>query len=765
MSLTDGQQLALRQLREIEGFGPGAFEIVSVKEPEKDGDWLSVQVSVNCAGMPRAAGGLPLRQRERVRLNIPPDFPFRRPDFWATHCRFAGHPHVQWARYLCLYIAPETEWVASDGMYGAIARLDDWLRHGALNQLDPAGAPLHPPVAYTSSDQYVVVQADTPAVGQQPWFGYAVLDRKAENRVHITGWVPLGETPPEGETAAALLLHEPMPFEYPGTVRALIAELTRHSIAQRSLFAALKLAALATAEDKPLFLVIGAPMRGIAGADRREQHLAVWSLDATATKGFHLTVTRFPEINERAEAIMLEWADTAKVNWCTVHEQRPAVTIRRDHDSPLSWFAGKAVTLWGCGALGTHIGEALVRAGIAKIALHDHGAVSPGILARQLFDDADIGRGKADALAGRLKRINPDLPITVNPGDLMRTALAGGNWATEGAGEAEAETDLVIDATASRTVALKLECVCGEAAVPVAAMAIGHRAERGLVTVCRPGFTGRSFDIARRAKIEACNRSRCAVFRDEFWPDPATRPLFQPEPGCSNPTFIGSAADIAALAGSMLNITALRLAALKPDSASADFIELPHAAPAGRSPARAGFIWRPDHIARDPHHGYEVRIAPSALREIRAWISRNARVQGSDIETGGLLFGEFNEPAKIVWVTEVSGPPPDGEASAEGFICGVAGTQEDNAERKARTKGSVSFIGMWHTHPVSQPIPSTTDLDAMFDLLVAAENSPRYTLMLIAGDLSAAPRMGAYVFTRHDFVLIRRRREADSDGR
>ncbi len=706
--------------------------------------------------MPKAAGGLPLRQRERIELKIPPDFPFRRPAFWTTHKRFAGFPHVQWSRYLCLYRSTETEWIASDGMYGAIERLDDWLRQGALNQLDPFGEPLHPPAVYASSDQYVIPQTDTPPVEAAPWFGFAILDRKSENRVHITGWVPLEQIPPVGETAAALLLHEPLPFEYPSTVRALVSELTKHGISQRSLFVALKLAALTTAEGRPLFLVVGAPMRGIAGAERLEQHLEVWCLDELATKGFRLMVTEFPEINEQVEVIMLGWAETANVQWCTVREQRPAVTMRRDHDSPLSWFRGKSVSLWGCGALGSHAAEFLTRAGVARIALQDHSLVSPGILARQLFDDADITRWKATALADRLKRINPDLQVTTNTTDLQGTTLDAGPWT----GEAE----LVIDATASRTVALKLESVRGRASVPLVSMAIGHRAERGLVTVSQPGFTGGTFDIERRAKIETCNRSTYIAFRKEFWPDPGTRQFFEPEPGCSSPTFVGSAADIAALAGSMLNIAALRLAGLKADCASADIVELPHIAQKNRSSARASFVWRPDHIAHDPHHGYQVRIGPFALREIRAWIGRNNRVNGSGIETGGLLFGEFNEPAKIVWITEVSGPPPDSEASAEGFVCGVEGTLADNAERKARTKDSVSFIGMWHTHPASKPIPSTTDLGAMFSLLTAADHNPRHTLMLIVGDLATTPPMGAYVFTRHDFVVIRRRRGAEPDA-
>ncbi len=706
--------------------------------------------------MPKAAGGLPLRPRERIELRVSPDFPFWPPAFWATHRRFAGFSHVQWTRYLCLYRSTETEWIAADGIYGAIERLDDWLRHGALNQLDPSGEPLHPPTAYPSSDQNVIPQADTPAVENTPWLGFATLDRRSDTRVHITGWVPIEEAPSEGETAAALLLHEAMPFEYPGTVSSLMFELTKHDIPQRLLFTALKLAALTTVENKPLFLVIGAPMRGIAGTGRMEQHLEVWCLDSVATKGFRLMVTQNSDINEQAEAIMVDWAKTAKIHWCPVRERRPAVTKRRDHDSPLSWFREKSVSLWGCGALGSHIGEFLTRAGIAKITLQDHSIVSPGILARQLFDDADIARTKVAALAARLKRINPDIQLATSTSDLLRAPLTDQSWVNE--------ADLVIDATASRAVALKLESVRKQAGAPLVSMGIGHRAERGMITVSQLNFTGGSFDVERRAKIEICSNPRFVPFRDEFWPDPGSRQLFEPEPGCSSPTFIGSAADIAALAGSMLNIAVVRLAGLKADGASADFIELPHIAPKNRFSRRAAFTWDGDHIGSDPHHAYQVRIAPSALRQIHSWISRNNRVNGRGIETGGLLFGEFSEPARIVWVTEVSGPPPDSASSAEGFVCGIEGTQADNAERKARTKGSVSFIGMWHTHPVSQPIPSSTDLDAMFDVLVAAKINPRHTLMLIVGDLTRIPCIGTYVFTRHDFIVTRRARQAELDA-
>jgi integrative and conjugative element protein (TIGR02256 family) len=106
---------------------------------------------------------------------------------------------------------------------------------------------------------------------------------------------------------------------------------------------------------------------------------------------------------------------------------------------------------------------------------------------------------------------------------------------------------------------------------------------------------------------------------------------------------------------------------------------------------------------------------------------------GPTAETGGLLFGQIDDFLKIIWIDEVSGPPPDSLASSAGFVCGVAGTSELNAEKSARTRGSVRFIGMWHTHPYGRPRPSCTDLRAMSELWKLPYFTARHFLMLIVG--------------------------------
>ncbi len=152
MAATAGQLSALAEVRRIAAASPGVLDEVGVSLPDKEGGGLLVEVSIDCTGIESVPDGLHYRPRERFRVWIPSDYPFSPPSVWTPHIRFAGTPHVQWKRHLCLYQAPSYEWNPSDGMYGFFERLELWLRRAARNTLDAEGAPLHPPVAYHGSD-------------------------------------------------------------------------------------------------------------------------------------------------------------------------------------------------------------------------------------------------------------------------------------------------------------------------------------------------------------------------------------------------------------------------------------------------------------------------------------------------------------------------------------------------------------------------------------------------------------------------------------
>lgn len=755
--LSRGQQLAIEQVRRIEAAAEGgSLEVLAVRPPAERGGRAAIDISLDCTHLALAADGLPLHQREQFTLTIAEDFPFDPPAVWTRHTRFAGFPHVQWKRHLCLYQAPATEWDPSDGMFGFVERLGAFLEQGGAAQLDPVGAPLHPPVTYLPKGpvRTVVPRSDAPVVGDRPWFGAAHLRIVSEARVDILGWSALlADDVPQG-VAAAVLLSEPLPFEFPDQVGALIEELAARGVPRDLLLLTLQSAVLRNDDGSPLYVVVGTPMRGIRGGERR-QHLTAWYVEPWVAKALRLALHKYSEfeslreIGQEVEDIILRWAAGAEVAWCSVREDRPEIVTRRDHSTPLAWFAGRSITLWGCGALGGYVADALVRAGVRKLTLRDNKTVAPGVLVRQLFDDADIGRWKAEALADRLRRIRPDVEIEVHTSNLLRSPLDDDDWTDR--------ADVVIDTTASLQVLKKLELrrrVIRSPRIPVVSMVIDRSAMHGLCVLARAGHTGGPADVTRRAQLAAYNRPTLKQFVEAFWPTMPPRDLFQPEPGCSDPTFIGSAADVGALASLMLNQTAEGLAADTSESAVARLISQSRGTPSGgRVATRLG--WVADHISLDPDAEYEIRIADAAWREITAWIEQSHRRRGPEVETGGLLFGERDDALGVIWVTEVSGPPPDSEQSPSGFVCGTQGVASLATEKRTRTCGRVQFLGMWHTHPEGSPLPSPTDLDGMARVLAASTSpSARSLLVIVSPSRSRATTVGAFVFSSTDVTSL-----------
>ena len=75
-------------------------------------------------------------------------------------------------------------------------------------------------------------------------------------------------------------------------------------------------------------------------------------------------------------------------------------------------LANARVAVFGVGGVGGYVCEALVRSGIAEIDLFDRDDVSISNLNRQIIAlHSTIGQDKVDAMAARLKDINPDVRV------------------------------------------------------------------------------------------------------------------------------------------------------------------------------------------------------------------------------------------------------------------------------------------------------------------------------------------------------------------
>jgi proteasome lid subunit RPN8/RPN11 len=746
--LSWGQQLALDQLTDIAAASDDAIDIVHMEPPSSEGDPIILRLSVETSGYEFLNDGFRFRQREPIIMEVPSKFPIQPPSVDFAHTRFLGRAHVQWGNHICLYQATDVEWSASDGMFGFINRLDQWLRDAARNQLDPNDAPLHPPIEYPSSDMKFAVEIDTPDLkeGISFWMGAAKLTDRNKYCYDISEWTEMPKTLPENDRfAAVVLLNQPMPMEYPNTTCKLLDTLQDRGVSFDLLFTILKLLALCQKEGEPLYFILGAPMRRRIAGEPLRQHLTAWKLDAEHVRAFRTIVLEDEEeVTDEAWSLIIDWATKAPTEWCRVYDSRPEVSFRRDRETNASWYLKKRIALLGCGALGSHMAEYLVRAGATKLSLIDKSTVNPGILVRQQFPHNHVGYGKQSSLAAKLTSINPNADIDHTYADLTK------GWPDSLDLE---KFDLVIDATASRRVASALQLIWNacKSTPPILRCSISGNATQGISTLKmhRSGFG--PADLIRRTKLAAFHTPELNDFAQSFWPQGQQEPGFQPEPGCSEPTFVGSAADVAFFASSFFNFAAYMLQGEKDDIAKALFVSACNGSHQMFSyVADLGTV----DFNEDVSCGYRVLVSPGARRAIEGEIRSSARTGSSTDETGGLLLGEIDDSLLTISIDIATAPPRDSKKSPDHFLCGIEGTEELCKYHAEKSGNSTNFVGVWHTHPVSMPEPSSVDLEAMAQLLHYQDKTPRHVVMLIVGFAATRPVWRFHLFRKNQFHII-----------
>ena len=73
------------------------------------------------------------------------------------------------------------------------------------------------------------------------------------------------------------------------------------------------------------------------------------------------------------------------------------------------------VIVFGVGGVGGHLCDALARAGVGAIDLVDHDTVSLSNVNRQMVAlHSTLGRSKVEAMADRIRDINPDCRVTLH---------------------------------------------------------------------------------------------------------------------------------------------------------------------------------------------------------------------------------------------------------------------------------------------------------------------------------------------------------------
>jgi integrative and conjugative element protein (TIGR02256 family) len=369
---------------------------------------------------------------------------------------------------------------------------------------------------------------------------------------------------------------------------------------------------------------------------------------------------------------------------------------------------------------------------VRRLVVADRDHVGPGLLVRQPYQDSDIGLAKARQLAERLAGIRPSgVEILAEVGDVRDTIL--------GAGTSRPRADLIVDATANRGVSVRIEWLRRTERgswPPVLTVGVGHACERAVGALALPHASGAGADILQCFADQAVTDEALQDAAEDFFADPGPDGMFQPEIGCSEPTFTGSDPEVAAAAGQVF-AWSLRVlsdyAVRRPVSPRSLFLARLPGDP--RLPAHVYLEWANDVTVDDERSGYQIRIRPQAMAHMRAEALTVARRFPHFRETGGVLLGYFDDACRVIWATVAEGPPPDSKRGAGFFWHGTEAVADRVARHRAASRGRVRFIGMWHTHPGMSARASLTDDRAMRNLLVSlpVTQVPRRAVQLVLG--------------------------------
>ncbi|AQR93107.1 HesA/MoeB/ThiF family protein [Clostridium saccharoperbutylacetonicum] len=208
--------------------------------------------------------------------------------------------------------------------------------------------------------------------------------------------------------------------------------------------------------NKRYFLIIGFPIPNKIGEPDvqicwQAIKLPAFSTDQIYFKGYSYGKAKF-RLVQKNESIYwnmdlkrifdknmnIEWITTENWNAETLQSRGRVVRQLRELN----------ILLIGCGALGSHIGENLARAGILKLTLMDGERLAAGNLTRHTLTLNEILKGKAEMISRRLSLCNPLIDIQSISEKLTSSNIESLNLN---------QYDLIIDCTGDNSILELLE--------------------------------------------------------------------------------------------------------------------------------------------------------------------------------------------------------------------------------------------------------------------------------------------------------------------
>lgn len=151
---------------------------------------------------------------------------------------------------------------------------------------------------------------------------------------------------------------------------------------------------------------------------------------------------------------------------------------------------------------------------------------------------------------------------------------------------------------------------------------------------------------------------------------------------------------------------------------------------------------------RDDNHIYTVMLSGEAYEKM-IFFSHKA----NPCETGGILVGNYSSDQTTASITQITSPPKESKHHKFSFYRSSTGLMQF---LNSMWNQGQYYLGEWHYHPNSPPIPSNTDLRQMSTL---SKNNklkcPEPILIIIGGSIKEW-KVSVGIYVNDKYISLRR---------
>lgn len=353
------------------------------------------------------------------------------------------------------------------------------------------------------------------------------------------------------------------------------------------------------------------------------------------------------------------------------------------------WVSGTPVmrpaAMIGYGALGSEIGDHLLRGGLEQLTTFDADRLAPHNPARHRALPDETYLTKAQIFENRAKNLSAFAPSRHKGIAENLVSLPDAEVAKRLEGSA-----VIIDATADERVRMRLTHLNSVLARQVIRTELLHSGRLGVEYVTTGSGNPDLFDLYNvlcHAALDDADIADWLSTEHLVGPDSAELVFGF---GCSSLTTRLPGFVVAQHAAAFMPTIVRCLEGAAPAGIGINVLDAQFLPRGWRWLAVPSLV----ELSSETAPGWSIRLHPDVVRRLT-----EERGRKLPAETGGYLYGAWDLRLKRITVVVASDEPPGSNATADGIELGPSGQTEFEKRLNQATRGRIVVCGSWHSHP------------------------------------------------------------------